>query len=135
GWAAGATLWVVPGLLEGRGTASLLGGPEKVRQMKVAYGRVAVLPDAGPLPGLEAEVVAATYRGPWGLFCESSLGLRDPGAVVLADLAFGVYEHPVRWELGAKLAGIHRRLGCPLVYPLMRAQPAAGRAWLAEVMS
>ncbi|EFJ46874.1 hypothetical protein VOLCADRAFT_92621 [Volvox carteri f. nagariensis] len=132
-----ATLWTVPGLLQGRSTASLLGGPERVRLMKEVYGRVLELPDAGPLPGLESEVEVATFHESGGWFSESTLWLRDHRAVVFGDMGFAAYDYRPSNALSvqmAKMVGIYQRLGCPVIYVMLQKDPRAARAWLDRVL-
>ncbi|KXZ49047.1 hypothetical protein GPECTOR_23g133 [Gonium pectorale] len=142
GWASkfasDATLWVVPGVLEGRSVAGLAGFPQQAAQLRSAFRRITSLPDSGPLPGLGGELAVSTFHEGWGLFSEAVLLLRDARAIVFSDMAFAIYDHPVSPLVGrevSKLVGIYRRLGAPLATPMMRKDPAAGRAWLETVLS
>ena len=93
------------GMLEGQATAGVLGGPEKVTQMRAAYDTVRPLPEYGALPGLD-EVEVATFRESLGFFNESTVWLQDYRAVVFADMAFAAYDHvsgPLLGDQGAKV--------------------------------
>ncbi|KAG2433111.1 hypothetical protein HYH02_012814 [Chlamydomonas schloesseri] len=131
------TLWTPSGLLEGRATASLFNGRERVAAMCAAYGAVAVLPaqpGGGPLPGLEGEAEAVTFYESTGLFTECTLRLVDYDASVFTDMAFAAIEHPpsaVYGKIGSQVAGIDGKLGCPIAYPMLLKDREGGKAWLA----
>ncbi|KAG2435908.1 hypothetical protein HXX76_007103 [Chlamydomonas incerta] len=137
GGGRGATLWMPPGLLEGRATASLFNGRERVSAMRAAYGAVGVLPDTPgegrPLPGLEGEVEAVAFNEGSGAFTEVTLRLVDYDATVFTDLAFAAIDHPpspLYGRFGHQVTGMDGKLGCPIAFPMLLKDREAGAAWL-----
>lgn len=68
------TFWVPPGLLEGAGTASMLGGRERMKAFAAGHTRGVIreMPLFGPLPGLEGQVEVAVFKESWGFFAEAT---------------------------------------------------------------
>lgn len=63
-----------PGLLEGQGVASILGGRDKMRIFAAGHtqGSIRELPMFGPLPGLEGQVEVAVFKESMGVLTEAT---------------------------------------------------------------